>query len=110
MACLKHMYIDCEFVFNDEYAKALTNFTITLDTHPFLKSFDYEVDFENGGLIIRSSYQNLAIFSMMILGSGSAVQFMNHPGTFLTCDTLIPLDNKQGPPSPRSVSPVSDSI
>ncbi len=69
MACLKHMYIDCEFVFNDEYAKALTNFTITLDTHPFLKSFDYEVDFENGGLIIRSSYQNLAIFSMMILGS-----------------------------------------
>ncbi len=48
--------------------------------------------------------------AMMILGSGSAVQFMNHPGTFLTCDTLIPLDNKQGPPSPRSVSPVSDSI
>lgn len=69
MACLKHMFIDCEFVFNEKYAAALKDFTITLDTHPFLKNFDYDVNLEEGSLIIRSSYQELAIFSLVILGA-----------------------------------------
>ena len=69
MSCLKHFHLDVMFKLNEEHKKALNSFCITLDTHPFLKDFDYIIDNENGVLTIRSNYENLAIFSLIMIGS-----------------------------------------
>lgn len=69
MSCLKHLHIDVSFKLNKDHRDALSSFCITLDTHPFLKDFDYIQDVENGVLTIRSNYENLAIFSLLMIGS-----------------------------------------
>lgn len=69
MNCLKHMFIDCIFTLKKEYQDAIQNFVLSLDSFPFLKDFDYKIDVENREILIRSSYEELAIFSMIILGS-----------------------------------------
>lgn len=69
MNCLKHMYLDCLFVLNDEYKNACNSFAITLDTNEFLKDFNYEIYKDDGIIIIRGNYEDLAILSLILIGS-----------------------------------------
>ena len=68
-AGLRHIFLDCKFIFKEEFEDVLTNFQITLDTLPFLKEFEYIIDKENRTIIIRSNMEELSIFSLIILGS-----------------------------------------
>lgn len=70
MQCLKHMYLDCVFEFNDdEINYPISSFAITIDTFDFLKDFYYESDEENRKITIRSNYEELAILSLILIGS-----------------------------------------
>ena len=66
---LRHIYLDCVFKVKDEFKDSLKQLQLTLDTLPFLKEFDYIVDPDNGVLVVRSSMEELSIFSLIILGS-----------------------------------------
>lgn len=69
MSCLKHFHLDVTFKLNESHREALNSLCITLDTHPFLKDFDYIIDTKNGELTVRSNYENLAVFSLIMIGS-----------------------------------------
>ena len=66
---LKHIFFDCIFKLKPEYAELLKNFTITLDTFPFLKEFEYILSIEDNMLVIRSNMEELSIFSLILVGS-----------------------------------------
>lgn len=59
--CLKHMHLDCIFEFNEN----VPPLTITLDTLPFLKDFDYIQN--EKFLLIRGSYEDLAVLSLLLV-------------------------------------------
>lgn len=69
LSCLKHMYLDCLFEFHEDVKDSINSFAMTIDTVPFLKDFEYELHPEDGVIIIRSNYEELAILSLILMGS-----------------------------------------
>lgn len=69
MDFLKHLHLDCIFKVKDEYNDIISNFNLSIDSLEFLKDFYYEANPENGLILIRSNYEELAILSMILIGS-----------------------------------------
>lgn len=69
MDFLKHLHLDCIFQVKEEYYDIISNFNLTIDSIEFLKDFYYEASSENGLILIRSNYEELAILSMILIGS-----------------------------------------
>ena len=67
MEFLKHLHLDCVFKVRDEYLDIISNFNLSIDSLEFLKDFYYEANPENGLILIRSNYEELAILSMILI-------------------------------------------
>jgi hypothetical protein len=66
---LKHIYFDCIFELKEKYFESITSFNLSIDSIEFLKDFYYEIDSERGRILIRSNLEELAILSMILIGS-----------------------------------------
>lgn len=66
---LKHIYLDCNFKLKEKYLNLVTNFNISIDSFEFLKDFYYEINSDTGTILIRSNLEELAILSMVLMGS-----------------------------------------
>ena len=74
MEFLKHLHLDCVFKVKEEYNSIVSDFNVSIDTMEFLKDFYYEANPENGLILIRSNYEELAILSMILIGSIKELQ------------------------------------
>ena len=84
-AGLRHIFLDCIFKLKADKKDMLKTLQLTLDTMPFLKEFDYDIDLDNGFLIVRSNMEELSIFSLIILGSIKSLQpEQKNPGVFIS--------------------------
>lgn len=66
---LKHIYFDCIFKLKEKYFDLISNFSLSIDSLEFLKDFYYEIDPDKGRILIRSNLEELAILSMILIGS-----------------------------------------
>ena len=66
---LKHIFFDCIFELTDKYKELVTTFNLSIDSVEFLKDFYYEIDPDRGRILIRSNLEELAILSMILMGS-----------------------------------------
>lgn len=82
---LKHLHLDCVFKVKEEYNSIVSDFNVSIDTMEFLKDFYYEANPENGLILIRSNYEELAILSMILIGSIKELQPENkNRGIFIS--------------------------
>lgn len=66
---IKHIYLDCIFELKEAHFADLNNFNLSIDSIEFLKDFYYEINTSKGMILIRSNLEELAILSMILIGS-----------------------------------------